>query len=474
MNLTPKSKNVSKWYNEVILKAELADYSPVKGCMVIRPDGYSIWENVQRIFDAEIKKAGVRNAYFPIFIPMSFLEKEKEHAKGFSPELAVVTKGGGEDLAEPLAVRPTSETIMYHQFSKWIQSYRDLPMKINQWNNVVRWEKRTYLFLRTSEFLWQEAHTAHATHKEAVEEAERALKSYIDLYKNHFAIYGIAGIKSKSEKFAGAEKTYTYEVLLPGGKALQAGTTHDLGQNFSKPFEVNFTDKNGKLDYVWQTSWGLSTRSIGGLILTHGDDNGLVIPPDLAYLQIVIVPVLSKSKEDTELISKSWEIKANLEKIYRVGLDERQEHTYGWKLNELELKGIPVRIELGKKEIEEQSATVYRRDLGTKEKVKFNNLEKYIEILLKDIQDGLFEKSREFTKANTHRVGAYDQFKEIMRTSRGFIEAFWCESEDCEMKIKEETKATTRCLPLDAKTEKGKCIYCGKESSRRWVFAQAY
>src|SRR3989344_2722029 len=235
MNLTPKSKNVSKWYNEVILKAELADYSPVKGCMVIRPDGYSIWENVQRIFDAEIKKAGVRNAYFPIFIPMSFLEKEKEHAKGFSPELAVVTKGGGEDLAEPLAVRPTSETIMYHQFSKWIQSYRDLPMKINQWNNVVRWEKRTYLFMRTTEFLWQEAHTAHATHKEAVEEAERALKSYIDLYKNHFAIYGIAGIKSKSEKFAGAEKTYTYEVLLPGGKALQAGTTHDLGQNFSKP-----------------------------------------------------------------------------------------------------------------------------------------------------------------------------------------------------------------------------------------------
>ncbi len=475
MRLTKKSEDISGWYNDVVVAAKLADYSPVKGCMVIRPNGYGIWENVQTIFNGMIKKRGVRNAYFPTFIPMHFLEKEKEHVEGFAPELAVVTQAGGEKLQEPLAIRPTSETIMYAQFAEWIQSYRDLPLKINQWANAVRWEKRTYLFLRTSEFLWQEGHTAHATHEEADKEVQAALKDYIDIYQNYFGIYGIAGVKSELEKFAGAEKTYTYEMLMPDGKALQGATSHDLGQHFSKVFEIQFLDNAGERNFVWQTSWGLSTRSIGALILAHGDDKGLVTPPLLAPNQVVIVPIFSNNKETDQIIDRqAREITTSLGQFYSAILDDDTEHSIGFKFNEYELQGIPIRIELGKKELEEQSVMVYRRDADTKELVKIANLEDYLAKLLIAMQETLLNKSKQFTTDNTHYLTSYDDFKKIMASTRGFIYAFWCEDPNCERKIKAETKATTRCLPLDAKEEAGQCIYCGKPAKHQWLFAQSY
>lgn len=475
MKLTKKSENISEWYNEIVLKAELADYSPVKGCMVIRPNGYGIWENVQKAFDRMMKAAQVKNAYFPIFIPMSFLQREKEHVEGFSPELAVVTHAGGEQLEEPLVVRPTSETIMYEQFSRWIQSWRDLPMKINQWNNVVRWEKRTYLFLRTSEFLWQEGHTAHATHEESAAEVQRALQSYVDLYQQYYGIFGYAGRKSAQEKFAGANETYTYEMLMPDGKALQGGTSHDLGQNFAKAFEINFLDNAGERSHVWQTSWGLSTRSIGALILSHGDDKGLILPPRLAPTQIVIVPILANDEATDQLIrEESQKLLQLLAQNYEVTLDDRREHTVGYKLNDWELKGIPVRIELGRKELEQSVVTVYRRDTEAKEQIAQDTLLAHIQTLLTAIQENLFVRSKEFTLKHTYDIASYDEFKEIMQKNRGFLRTFWCEDEQCEKKIKQETKATTRCLPRDAQEETGQCVYCQKPATHRWLFAQAY
>lgn len=478
-SITKKSEDFSAWYNDVVLKSELADYAPVRGCMVIRPYGYALWENIQAELDKKIKAAGVQNAYFPLFIPESFLKKEKEHVEGFSPELAVVTIGGGEALAEPLVIRPTSETVIYSMFSKWISSWRDLPLKINQWCNIVRWEKRPYLFLRTTEFLWQEGHTAHATHQEAKDEVLAALRMYEDLYRNYLGMAGYAGLKSQKEKFAGAENTYTYEMLMPDGKVLQGCTSHDLGQNFSKVFDITFQDEKRERNYVWQTSWGLSTRSIGGLVMAHGDERGLVLPSWVAPIQIVIIPIWG-SEKDGEIEEYVEKLASDL-KDFRVKVDDRQEQTPGWKFNEWELKGVPVRLEVGKEEVRSGMVTVVRRDSGEKVKSKIDlpagkagNLKSKIEELLKDIQGNLLDQSESFLKENTRNADTYREFKKIMETKRGFIRAFWCENRECEDKIKEETKATVRCLPLDVKEEKGKCVYCDKEAKHRWLFGQAY
>ena len=491
IGITPKSKDFSAWYNEVVLKAELADYAPVKGCMVIRPNGYAIWEAIQQYLDQKFKALGVQNAYFPLFIPESFLKKEKEHVEGFSPQLAVVTIGGGEELKEKLIVRPTSETIMYDMYAKWIKSHRDLPLLLNIWNNVVRWEKRTYLFLRTTEFLWQEGHTAHATFEDADTFAHTILSLYKTFDESVLAIPVVVGKKSQSEKFAGAHTTYTLEALMPDGKALQLGTSHNLGDNFAKAFNIRFQDEKGELKFAWQTSWAETTRVIGALIMVHGDDQGLVLPPKLAPVQVVIVPI----KRQQATGSPSTPLRAGkqpasrqggqgeyVKKIFqelesariRVKVDDREEYSPGWKFNEWELKGVPIRLEIGEKEIAEDSITVVRRDTGEKFKIQSSEFRIKIEKLLEEIQKNLFERARKFLEENTHTVDSYDDFKQIMKTKRGFIRAFWCKDAGCETKIKAETKASTRVLPLDAKEEKGKCIYCGKEARHLWYFAQAY
>lgn len=474
--ITKKSKNISRWYNDVVLKAELADYGPVRGTMVIRPYGYAIWERVQEILDKMFKDGGVQNAYFPLFIPQSLLQKEKEHVEGFSPELAIVTIGGGEELKDPLVVRPTSETIMYEMYAKWIQSWRDLPLLLNQWCNVVRWEKRTYLFLRTLEFLWQEGHTAHATEEEAIDFAKTALEWYRKTYEEYYAIPVILGTKSPQEKFAGAKTTYTVELLMPDGKALQGATSHNLGQNFSKPFKIQFQNKEGKSDFVWQASWGLSTRSLGGLFLIHGDDSGLKLPPNLAPIQVVIIPIFSDDDKE-RILRFAQEVKSLLEPKFRVELDDRDNVTAGFKFNYWELKGVPLRIEIGQKEQKSNQATLKMRDPIYKDTsflVGMEKLVKTIEEKLADAQRKLLDRATEFLKGNTHVVSSYEEFKEIMKVKRGFIKTFWCENPDCEKKIKDETKATTRCLPLDAKEEKGNCVYCGNKAKHSWLFAQAY
>jgi len=473
--LKKKSQNLSDWYSDVILKAELADYAPVKGTMVIRPYGYALWEIVQEIFNGFMREAGVQNAYFPLLIPYSLLEKEKEHIAGFSPELAVVTIGGGEKLKDPLVVRPTSETIMYAMYGKWIKSWRDLTLLINQWNNVVRWEKRTYLFLRTAEFLWQEGHTAHETEQEAVGFATKALEWYRKVYEDYYAIPVISGIKSNTEKFAGAKVTYTIEALMPDGKALQACTSHNLGQNFSKPFEIQFQDRDGRLSYVWQTSWGLSTRSLGGLFLVHGDDNGLVLPPKIAPIQVVVMPIYKKDK-DTKLLTAYCQeaIETMRNGGVRIKLDDRQDPSIGRRFNEWELKGVPLRIEVGDKELMDRTVTLVRRDTGGKHTVGRDEMLVVVEKILADIQKQLFARAKKFQDVNTHDASDWDQFVKIMNTTRGFIRVLWCEEIACEAAIKAATKATTRCLPLDSGEKKGECIKCGKPAIRRWYFAQAY
>lgn len=470
--ITPKSKDISKWYTDVVLKAELADYSPVKGSMVIRPYGYALWESIRSFMDKEIKEHGVKNAYFPLFIPERFLKKEKEHVEGFAPEVAVVTYAGGEELAEKLIVRPTSETIMYEMYKQWTQSWRDLPVLINQWNNVVRWEKRTYLFLRTSEFLWQEGHCAHATSEENLETVYWAMKMYQKTYQELMSIYGVAGRKSESEKFAGAKMTLTFEVLMPDGKALQNCTSHDLSQNFAKAFGWTVLDKNGEPLHPYQNSWGFSTRSIGGLIMAHGDDNGLILPPHIAPIQVVIVPIF-KSGNQEKVQAYAEKIKNSL-KSFRTELDLREGETAGFKFNKWEMKGVPIRIEIGEKEAESGILTCARRDIKEKIQVQEKNLKNHLEGLLEDMQNDLFEKHKIMTEKNTHYANSYDDFKKIMKTDRGFIYAFWCEDKTCETKIKEETKATTRCLPLDSIEQKGECVYCGKPAMHQWLFAQAY
>lgn len=466
-----KSQDFDRWYTDVILKAEMADYSPVRGCMIIRPYGYELWENIQKYLDGEFKKIGVKNAYFPLFIPSSFLSKEKEHVKGFSPQLAVVTIGGGKELAEPLVVRPTSETIMYDTYAKWIKSWRDLPLLLNLWNSVVRWEKRTYLFLRTSEFLWQEGHTAHATFEEADVFARKILKIYEIFDEEILAIPVLTGKKSQSEKFPGAAITYSLESLMPDGKIIQMGTSHHLGDNFAKVFDIKYQDKEGKQQYVWQTSWAETTRVIGALILSHGDDQGLILPPAIATVQIVIVPI----KINEKVMTYCDEIKLILQKHdIRVQVDAREEKTVGWKFNEWELKGVPIRIEIGEKEIESRELTVVRRDISQKKNMPIADFGVTLVKMLGEIQKNLFERMKKFREENTHKIDNYEEFKEIMKTKKGLIYTFWCEDPICETKIKEETKASTRVLPLDAKEEKGKCIYCGKDSTHRWYFAQAY
>jgi len=477
-NLTPKSENMSKWYTQVIQQAKLADYSPVKGCMVIRPNGYGIWENIQKSYQTYLDDMDVKNAYFPIFIPMSFLEREADHVEGFAPELAVVTHAGGEELTEKLVVRPTSETIMYDMYSKWVQSHRDLPIKLNQWANVVRWEKRTSFFLRTTEFLWQEAHSAHATKDEAIKTMYQALESYRMIAEDILAIPVVKGRKSESERFAGADVTTTIEAMMPDGKALQSGTSHHLGQNFSKKeaFNISFQDDNDTTQFVWQNSWGLSTRIIGGLIMTHGDDDGVVMPPKVAPTQVMIVP----AGNDDKVINKCKEIADSLKKAgIRVTKDLSTKASMGWKLNDAELQGIPITLVLGQRELDQNQISASIRYNQTKETLLLTNLESTILELLETIQKEMFKKAQAKTSELTHEVNSYNELQEIMKSSRGYIKAFWCESEECEKQIKEETKATTRCLPFistdgEVQEESGTCIKCGKPASHRWLFAQAY
>jgi prolyl-tRNA synthetase len=476
--LTKKSVDTSRWYTEVIQLAELADYGPARGTMVIRPYGYAIWENVQFEFNRSIEELGVENAYFPLFIPMSLLKKEKTHVKGFAPELAVVTHGGGKKLLEPLVVRPTSETVMYQMYAKWISSWRDLPLKINQWNNVVRWEKRTYFFLRTLEFLWQEGHTAHADYEEAEQMTRDALNAYEKLYKEEFAMPGLTGVKSNAEKFAGADHTYTIEFLMPDGKILQGATSHHLGDNFSKVFDINFQDKNGKSQYVQQTSWGLSTRSLGGMILMHGDDNGLIIPPKLAPIKVVIIPVLGK--KDKEIFKFCEQVEKEIKGAEssfpgRVDIAKDSEKSFGWKVNEADIKGIPLKISVGTRELDEKTVTISPRlNKLTDKLVKISDLGDKVEEMLSDMQDEMYRNAEKNLYDNIHETKDYKEFKKIMNSKRGYIKAFWCEDAKCEEKIKDETKATTRLKDLDAKKKNGKCIYCDKKASYIWYFGQAY
>lgn len=468
-----KNEDFSQWYLEVVQKAKLADYSPVRGSIVFRPYGFAIWEQMKKALDSRIKAMGVANAYFPLFIPESFLKKEKDHVEGFSPELAVVTVGGGKELDEPLVVRPTSETIMYAMFAKWIQSWRDLPFRINQWANVVRWEKRTFPFIRTMEFLWQEGHTAHATHDEALDQVYRAAEVYAEVFREVLGVYGITGYKSESEKFAGSVASVSYEALMPDGKALQSCTSHDLGQNFSRPFEITFQDQNGEEQFVWQTCWGFSTRALGGLIMVHGDDQGLVLPPQVAPVQLVVVPIYHDQEERKEVLETISQLEHCWNDL-RVEIDDRDHYTPGWKFNEWELKGVPLRLEIGPREVASGEFKLVRRDNGEGLTVTATDLAHKIRALLVSLQEEAYQRTKVYTEANTHEVSNYAQFKSIMAEKRGFISAFWCERPECEEKIKAETKATTRCLPLDAEKVAGECVYCQGEAEHRWLFAQAY
>lgn len=473
--ITDMKKDYSKWYIDIVTRAELADYSPVKGCMVIRPNGYALWENIQNILDRMFKDTGHVNAYFPLLIPESFMHKEAEHVEGFAPECAVVTHGGGKKLDESLYIRPTSETIIWSMYSKWINSYRDLPLLINQWANVLRWEMRTRLFLRTTEFLWQEGHTAHATEQEALEETYRMLDVYSDFAENFMAIPVLKGIKSENERFAGAVETFCIEALMQDGKALQAGTSHFLGQNFAKAFDVKFASKEGKLEHVWATSWGVSTRLVGALIMAHSDDNGLVLPPKLAPIQIVIVPIYKNNEQQKLVFNKAKEIKKTLEaQNLLVKFDDRDTHKPGWKFNEYEFKGVPVRIAIGPRDVENGTVEIARRDLLTKEIVAVDQIVPRVSSLLHDIQDTLFKRALSFREENTRHAGTWKEFTEILDNKGGFILAHWDGTAETEQKIKEETKATIRCIPFDDDMEAGECVYTGKPSKRKVVFARAY
>jgi prolyl-tRNA synthetase len=472
--LTPQSEDYSKWYNELVQRAELADYSPVRGSMVIRPYGYALWENVQAGLDRRFKATGHQNAYFPLLIPMSFLQKEKEHVEGFSPELAVVTHAGGELLEEPLVVRPTSETIIGYMYAQWIKSYRDLPVLINCWNNVVRWELRTRLFLRTSEFLWQEGHTAHATAAEAEAETRQMLDVYTDFAVNDAALPVIPGRKSDSEKFAGAVRSYTIEAMMGDKKALQSGTSHFLGQNFAKAFEIKFLSKNNELEFAWTTSWGLSTRMIGGIIMVHGDDQGLKLPPKLAPIQAVIVPIFKNDAEQAKVMPVVEQLRQQLAETVRVKVDDREE-TPGFKFNDWELRGVPLRIEVGPKDVEKGTVVFARRDVPGREGKAFvpqAGIAEAARSILATIQTAMLQHATEFREANTHEPKSYDEFKAIIED--GFARAWWCGARQCEAEIKEETKATTRCIPLDQPGGSGACVHCGRPASEVAIFAKAY
>jgi prolyl-tRNA synthetase len=470
--ITPRATDYSEWYIDVIKAADLADYAPVKGCMVIKPNGYAIWESIQNYLDKEFKKTGVRNAYFPMLIPERLLKREENHVEGFAPEVAVVTHAGGKKLEEPLVVRPTSETIMYEIFSGWIRSYRDLPLLVNQWTNVVRWEMRTRLFMRTTEFLWQEGHTVHATHDEADQRARQMLEIYRVFAEEFLAIPVIPGQKSESEKFAGALRTYTVEAMMQDGKALQFATSHNLGQNFAKAFDVKFLDQNSEMQYGWQTSWGLSTRTIGGLIMCHSDDKGLVLPPRVASTQVVITtigPVDSKPM----VLQRALELKAEMEERgVRVEVDDRDLRP-GEKFFDHEKKGIPVRVELGPKDMAQNQAVFVRRDTGVKAIISLNDAAVEAVRLLDTIQTDLFTVAQNRLVEKTKRVDSYEEFKKEIEAGN-FVLAHWCGDAEVEAKIKEETGATTRCIPFAEPEESGACIYSGKPSTQRVVFAKAY
>ena len=488
-NLTTRTEDYSKWYNELVVKADLAENSGVRGCMVIKPYGYAIWEKIQAGLDKMFKETGHENAYFPIFIPKSYFSKEASHVEGFAKECAVVTHyrlknaedGSGiivdpeAKLEEELIVRPTSETIIWDTYRRWIQSYRDLPLLINQWANVVRWEMRTRLFLRTSEFLWQEGHTAHATEQEAIDEAELILNIYADFAENHMGVPVIKGTKTESERFAGALETYCIEALMQDGKALQAGTSHFLGQNFARAFDVKFATKEGKQEYVWATSWGVSTRLMGALIMTHSDDNGLVLPPKLAPIQVVIVPIY-KGMDQLEAISEKINplVKELRAKDISVKYDDRDTHKPGFKFNEYELKGVPVRIAIGQRDLQNDTYEVARRDTLEKETIPAGDVVSHIEHLLEDIQKNIFNRAHSYREEHITKVDSYEEFKQLLDTKGGFFSAHWDGSSATEERIKEETKATIRCIPIDGPMEEGACMVTGKPSTQRVLFAKAY
>ncbi|WP_339702481.1 proline--tRNA ligase [uncultured Marixanthomonas sp.] len=488
-NLTKRSEDYSKWYNELVIKADLAENSGVRGCMVIKPYGFGIWEKMQAELDRMFKETGHENAYFPLFIPKSYFSKEASHVDGFAKECAVVThyrlkndeEGNGivvdpeAKLEEELIVRPTSETIIWDTYRKWVQSYRDLPLLINQWANVVRWEMRTRLFLRTSEFLWQEGHTAHATEKEAIAEAEQMMNVYADFAENYMAVPVVKGLKTESERFAGALETYCIEALMQDGKALQAGTSHFLGQNFAKAFDVKFASKEGKQEYVWATSWGVSTRLVGALIMTHSDDNGLVLPPKLAPNQVVIVPIYRNEEQFDAVSEVAKDLQTKLRAAgIRVKFDDRDTHKPGWKFNEYELKGVPVRIAIGPKDVEKGTVELARRDTLTKEFVNQAEVVDTVSGLMTEIQENLFKKAVDYRTEHTTEVDSYEEFKKVLKSKGGFISAHWDGTTETEDRIKNDTKATIRCIPLAGEKEVGSCMVTGKPSSQRVLFAKAY
>jgi prolyl-tRNA synthetase len=487
--LTNRDENYSQWYNDLVIKADMAENSAVRGCMVIKPYGYAIWEKIQAQLDRMFKATGHVNAYFPLFIPKSFFSREAAHVEGFAKECAVVThyrlknspdgKGIVVDpdarLEEELIVRPTSETIIWNTYKDWIQSYRDLPLLINQWANVVRWEMRTRLFLRTTEFLWQEGHTAHATKDEAQEEAVRILELYTDFVENYMGVPVIKGVKTESEKFAGAIDTYTIEMLMQDGKALQGGTSHFLGQNFAKAFDVQFTNQEGKLDYVWATSWGVTTRLIGALIMAHADNKGLVLPPRLAPVQVVIIPIYKGNSQLDSISEIALDLRSQLEKAgISVKYDNRDTQKPGFKFAEYELKGVPVRLAIGPRDAEEGTVEIARRDTLTKETVSRDNIVERVQDLLDSIQQNIFKKAADFRDANTFRADTWDEFTDIIENRGGFVLAHWDGTPETEEKIKDLTKATVRAIPLNSQKEAGKCILTGKPSERRVLFARAY
>ena len=470
-----KSEDFNEWYNQIVLKADMIDYSSVSGCIVFKPNSYSIWEKIQKIFDDKIKKSGHKNCYFPMFIPESLLKKEAEHVEGFNPEVAWVTRAGDTDLNEKLAIRPTSETIMYESYAKWIRSWRDLPLLLNQWNSVVRWEfKHAKPFIRTREFLWQEGHTAHATREDAEREVMQQLFEYVDLIENFMAIPVIAGKKTDKEKFAGADYTTTVEAFMPDGKALQMGTSHLLGQNFAKVFGIKFLDRDEKEKYAWQTSWGLSTRTIGAIVMAHGDDKGLVLPPKIAPVHIVVVPIVFKENKE-KIIAKSKEIVKKLKaKNYNVELDDRDGYTPGWKFNEWELKGAPLRIEIGPKDVEADQLVLVRRDNNEKATIKTKDLEKKAEQTLNDIQDSLFKKAKEYLTKSIIEVHNFNDFLNTIKNKK-MAKALFCGKDECEGNIKDKTEgATCRCIPFEQKAAKGHCVQCGKEAKSWAVFGKGY
>ncbi len=487
--LTSRNENYSQWYQDLVIKADLAENSAVRGCMVIKPYGYAIWEKMQAQLDLMFKETGHVNAYFPLFIPKSFLSREAEHVEGFAKECAVVThyrlkkdeENGGvivdpeAKLEEELIVRPTSETIIWNTYRNWIQSHRDLPLLINQWANVVRWEMRTRLFLRTTEFLWQEGHTAHATMEEAVEETVKMINVYADFAQNYMAMPVVKGLKSENERFAGAVDTYTIEALMQDGKALQSGTSHFLGQNFAKAFDVKFANKEGREEYVWATSWGVSTRLMGALIMAHSDDNGLVLPPKLAPVQVVIVPVYKNMEQLENIRNKVDGIVAELKnKGISVKFDDNDNKKPGWKFAEYELKGVPVRLAIGPRDLDNNTVEIARRDTLEKTTVSFDGITGYIQNLLDDIQNNIFKKALDFRSENSFKADTWDEFKDLIKNKGGFVLAHWDGTTETEDKIKNETKATIRCIPLDNELEAGTCIYSGKPSNQRVLFAMAY